>query len=342
MPKNKQTRILASGIMVVCALSLNAANSPIIGIVSSGQGMAGAQIDGARVSSNATLFDGSEVTSAGYSRVQLNSGTRLDLGTNSVVRVYASHASLEGGASEIQGPMGYAIDARTLRIQPSVAGSVARVRLDGAQKVLVTALSAPVNVWNSNGILVARVMPETPMSFLPQAAASNVFSSSGCVLNKSNSAVLVDQTGNQVFGLHSASVDLRKFVGKRVKVTGTVDASAKATGSQMVNVSAVESASGAGCVDVAAGIGATMTAAGLAASGMASAGAGAATAGAATAGAATAGAATAGAATVGATAGVAGLSASVIGGVVAAVGAAATVGGLAAAGTFSSKPSASN
>src|SRR5580698_6056145 len=194
--------VMISGMVVAFALSMSAANSPIIGMVSSDPGQAGVWIDGARVSSNATLFDGSEVTTNGYSRLQLNSGARLNLGANSVARVFANHASLEGGAGEIQNATGFTMDARSLKIQLAETNSIARVKLDGDQKVLVTAVQAPVNVWNSQGLLVARVMPEAPMSFLPQAAAGNAFSNSGCVINKSGTAVLVDQTGNQVFELH--------------------------------------------------------------------------------------------------------------------------------------------
>ena len=197
---SKNIAVKVSGMVVACVFALSAANTPI-GMVSSDPGQAGVLIDGARVSSNATLFDGSQVSSTGYSRVQLNSGTRVNLGANSVMRVYANYASLEGGTGELQGGSTYVIDARSLKIQPAEASAIARVRLDGDQKVLVTAVAAPVNVWNGSGVLVARVLPETPMSFLPQAAGSNAFSNSGCVVNKSNAAVLVDQTGNQVFEL---------------------------------------------------------------------------------------------------------------------------------------------
>ena len=316
MPKNIALKI--SGMVVACALSLSAANTPMIGMVSSDPGQAGVLIDGARVSSNATLFDGSQVTSTGYSRVQLNSGTRVNLGANSVMRVYANYASLEGGTGELQGGSAYSIDARSLKIQPAEAGSIARVRLDGDQKVLVTAVTAPVNVWNGSGVLVARVLPEAPMSFLPQAAAAGAFSNSGCVVNKSNAAVLVDQTGNQVFELRSAAsnVDPKKFVGKRASVTGTVNTSATPVSgaTQVVSVTAMSNSTGGDCAPVAARIGGTMTAAGIT--------------GGAAAGAAAGGVAAGGAA--------AGASVAVVGGVVAAAGAAAIVGGLAAAGTFSS------
>jgi len=267
--------VVISGLATAFALTLSAAPSPMIGMVSTGQ--AGISVDGARVSGNATLFDGSVVSSSGHSRLELSSGARVDLDNGSVVRVFANHVSLEGGSSEVQSPSHFAVDARTLRIEPSEAGSIARVRLDADQRVLVTALIAPVNVWNRDGLLVARVTPAEPLSFLPQAAGSSAFSNSGCVVNKSNAAVLVDQTGNQVFELRSSvkSVDLRKFVGKHASVTGTVTAGATPVqgASQVVSVSAIAPATGGDCSPVAARIGATTAAAGLAAGGAAGAGA---------------------------------------------------------------------
>jgi hypothetical protein len=261
MPKNIGLKM--TGLVVACALSLSAANMPMIGMVSSDPGQAGVRIDGERVSSNATLFEGSEVTSPGYSRLQLNSGTRVNLGANSVVRVYANHASLEGGTSEIQGGLGYAIDARSLRIEAAESGSIVRVRLDGDRRVLVSAMTAPANVWNSEGLLVARVLPQIPMSFLPQAAASNAFSDSGCVVNKLNVAVLVDQTGNQVFELRSAvsGADPSKFIGKRAVVTGTLNPSYTpvAGATQVVGVSSISLAKGGDCAAMAARIGGTVT-----------------------------------------------------------------------------------
>jgi hypothetical protein len=287
-------------------------------------GQSGVSIDGARVSGNATVFDGSVISSSNYARMQLNSGARVDLATGSQARVFSNHIALESGMSEVQSPSAFSIDARNFRIQPAEANSIARVRLEPDQKVLVTAVSAPVNVWNRYGTLVARVTPAAPMAFLPQAAASTAFSNSGCVVNKENAPVLVDQTGNQVVELRSTvkGVDLRKFIGKRASVTGNVISSATPVqgASQVVGVSTISRASDGDCSRVAARLGATMSAAGIAAGGAAGAAAGAA-------GAAVGAGAAAGAAT--------GVSAGVIGGV---VGAAALSGVIAGAVVASSSP----
>jgi hypothetical protein len=185
---------------------------------------------------------------------------------------------------------------------------------------LVTALNAPVNVLNGDGVLVARVTPSLPLSFLPQAAAAGAFDMTGCVVNKHGAAVLVGSTG--IYELRGAN--LKNAIGNSVHVKGTIDSSATPAGgaSQAIVVSSSEIATKGGCTSAlaAAGAGATLTAAGL--------GAAAAT-GTATATAAAVGGASAGAGTAAA----AGVSTVLVVGGVAAAGA-ATIGGLAAAGSF--------
>ncbi|HVW11096.1 MAG TPA: hypothetical protein VHC90_21070 [Bryobacteraceae bacterium] len=302
--------VTLTSVVAMSAFSMSAAPNGVIGMISAGPGQSGISIDGARVSGNATVFDGSVVSATNYSRMELNSGARVDIGNGSEVRVFSNHVALQRGVSEVQSASAFSIEARNFRITPADANSIARVKLDSDEKVLVTAVSAPVNVWNRYGLLVARVTPAAPMAFLPQAATSTAFNNSGCVVNKSNAPVLVDQTGNQIVELRSTTkgVDFRKFVGKRASVTGNVIPSATPVqgASQAISVSSISAASGGDCSAVAARVGATMSAAGIAAGGAA--------AGAAAGGAAAAGAA-AGAA--GAAAGAAaGVSAAAIGGIV--------------------------
>ncbi|HXJ44796.1 MAG TPA: hypothetical protein VNH18_36250 [Bryobacteraceae bacterium] len=319
---------VSSAVLLTSGLAL--ASSPVIGIASS-QG--GVTLDNSKVSGNASIFDGSTVQTDSYSRIHMNNGTRLDLGAGSKATVYSNRVSLERGVSEVQSTNGFEVNANSLKISGAEAGAIARVKIEGNKTVYVTALNKPVNVLNKDGLLVARVNPGLPLSFIPQAAGASVFENSGCVLQKSGAAILVDETGNQTFELRG--MDLRKVIGSHVKVSGSVDSSAaaKAGASQVVKVSKATLVKKGGCASVAAKVGATTTAAGLAAgAGAAGAGAGAAGAGAAGAGAAAAGA---GAAAAGAGAAAAGIStAVVVGGVAAAT--AAGVGAAAATGSFSS------
>ncbi|HVW83787.1 MAG TPA: hypothetical protein VHB50_03875, partial [Bryobacteraceae bacterium] len=187
----------------------------------------------------------------------------MDLAAGSKARVFADHAALESGMSEIQGGSHFEISARTLKIRPSNSESIARVKMNGDRGVLVTALNAPVEVLNKEGLLVARVTPGLPLSFLPQAAAAGAFDNTGCVLQKSGSAVFVDETGNQIFELRGA--DLRRAIGNMVHVTGTTDTAATPAGgaSQVINVANATVTRRGGCSALASKVGATTTAAGL-------------------------------------------------------------------------------
>jgi hypothetical protein len=295
---------LAAGTALLAATS-----TTVIGMASSQNNLT---LDNSRVSGNATLFDGSVVEAGGYSRLQLKNGTRIDLSAGSQAKIFANRASLDRGMSEIQSGSGFEIDANTLKIRTSDAKAIARVKLDN-NSVMVTALNAPVEVLNPAGLLIARVTPGLPLSFMPQAGGGSAFDSTGCVLQKSGAAIIVG-TGNQTYELRGA--DLRKTIGNSAHVTGTIDSSATAMGgaSQVVTVSHVTITSKGGCTAVATTVGASTAAAGLGA-------------------AASSGAAAGGAAT-GAAAGGVSHTALIVGGVAAAT--AASLGGAAAAGAFSS------
>ena len=256
------TRLAASASLLLFAAGAAFGDTPVIGMATAQNGL---RLDNAKVGGNATLFDGSTVQANSYSRIQLKNGSRLDLGTDSKARVFANRATLESGMSEIQSPSGFEIEAQTLRIRPSEASSIARVKLDSGNRVLVTALNAPVNVWNRDGLLIARVNPGLPLSFQAQAAASDAFNSTGCVLQKAGAAIVVDQTGNQVFELRGAN--LRKVVGNTAYVTGTIDSSATPAGgaSRVVKVTSATVTTKGGCDAQAAKLGAVTSASGLSA-----------------------------------------------------------------------------
>jgi hypothetical protein len=236
----------------------------------------GLVLDDSRVSGNATLFSGSTVKTTSYSRLQLKNGTRMDLGAGSKATIFENHASLESGMTEIKSGSGFELDANTVKVRLSQSAAVARVRMDGTNTVFVTALNATVDVLNRQGLLIARVTPGLPLSFMPQAGASSTsFDTTGCVLEKNGAAIVVDGKSNQVYELRGA--DLRKAVGNQTHVTGTTDATATpaAGASQVIKVMAAKVTKKGGCAAIAKTVGASAAAVGL---GVA-AGAGAAAAG---------------------------------------------------------------
>jgi hypothetical protein len=250
------------------------ASAPIIGLASAQSGIT---LDESKVSGTATLFEGSKIMADGYSRLHLNNGTRLDLAAGSHAQVFASHVSLESGQGEFEGASGYEIDAQTLKIQLSEKASIARVKIDARDtRVYVTAL----NVLNSQGLLVAKVTPGIPFSFLPQgAAAANSYDQTGCVLQKNGAAILTDDGGSQIAELRGS--DIRKAIGKRTHVLGSVDATATSSvgASQVVKVTkATLVAKTTGCAALAAQLGATTSPVGLGAAATTGAGSNAAAA----------------------------------------------------------------
>jgi hypothetical protein len=293
-----------------------ASTGSIIGMTSSQNGVT---LDNAKVAGSATVFEGSTVQTEGYSRIHLNNGTRLDFGAGTKAQVYADHASLTSGTTEMQSPGSFEIDTNVIKVRPVGADSIARVKVD-SDRIYVTALNAPVSVFSSHGLLIGKVSPGLPMSFMAQGAtAANSFDVTGCVLNKGGTPIIDDEKAKQVTQLTGA--DLRKAIGNQAHIVGSVDATATPSGgaSQVVKVTAVTVTKKGGCTSQASALGASTAAVGLAA------GAGA-------------GAAAAGGVAAGAAAGAAGVGLGVTAGVVAGVAGvtAATVGGLAASGTFSS------
>ncbi|MBI1790324.1 MAG: hypothetical protein HYR60_22560, partial [Acidobacteria bacterium] len=167
-------------LILVGTLTFGLAAGPAIGVAVANGSF---QVDSSRVYGNTTLFDGTTVqTDQASSRLQLNNGTRMELGADSRARVYDKRVTLERGLGELETPAGYQIEARTLRIATADSKSVARVKLEGEKQVLVAAVTGPVRVYNEIGLLVANMEPGVALMFTPQAAQPGAFQMSGCLL----------------------------------------------------------------------------------------------------------------------------------------------------------------
>jgi hypothetical protein len=180
-----------------------------------------------------------------------------------------------------------------------------RVTVDSQKQVKVVALAGNGEVRNQRGMLVAHVRSGTALQI--QAVGGNKAVLTGLLTQKDGKYILTDETSNVTVELRGSN--LKKLVGKKVQVNGSVvaDATPAAGASQVVTVASATALAAGAAAGTAAG------AAGGAAAGGAATGAGAAAAGA------------------GAAAGIA-TTTVVVGG--AAVAAGGTVAGLAAAGTF--------
>lgn len=178
------------------------------------------QVDSAPVSGNATIVDGATIqTGAARSEVRLNNGARMSLGAGTRGRVFQDRLLLEQGEGQIEAGVNYTVQARTLNILSDNAGSRGRIALAGENKVQVAALRGAMRVTNSEGILVARVLPGRAMEFEPQAAGAAAPSRlSGCLQKKDGRFLLTDETTNVTVELEGSRLPAE--TGNRIEIVG--------------------------------------------------------------------------------------------------------------------------
>ena len=235
-------------LILVGSLTVSQAAGPALGVAIAKGNF---HIDGSPVSDNATLFGGATIeTGQASSRLQLSSGARIELAPQSRAKVFGDHLRLEKGLGELAAK-DYQIEAQSLRIATDEPTAVARVRIESARSVLVTAVNGPVRVYNEIGLLVANVRPGMALAFEPQAASPTSSERSGCLLRSkedSSKYILVDQVANVTVEVRGAG--LAEQVGNQVKITGTAFRSAVpvAGAAQVIQAGAVEVVAQGGCV----------------------------------------------------------------------------------------------
>jgi len=263
---NAPMRSFLSLLISGCLLFLMAA-PPSIGVIRSSGDF---HLDGATVSGNATLFEGSTVqTAATQSKIQLTSGAAIVLAPNSRAQVYKDH-----------------FEAATLRISPTDTHTIAQVVSQDSNHVSISAVQGLVDVRNGAGVLVATVRPGLALAFSTQAGgAATATKLSGCLGMKNGHYVMTDVTTGVTVELQGPEV--AKNNGHQVEITGSMipGATPPAGASQVIQVVTVNSV-GARCsipggavvagaaglstgviVAIVAGVAAVATTVGLAAAG---------------------------------------------------------------------------
>lgn len=223
--------------------------SPAIGMARAAGNFA---VNRSMVSGQATLFDGALVETGNIaSRLELANGSRIELNPNSAIAVHASEAVLEKGSGQFVNAGGYAVEARTLRIQTGGPGALAQVRLTGAHNVQVAALEGSARVFSKTGVLVARLDPGLTNTFDPYAAPPDAFDMRGCLLYHPDGGQIglaVDDQIYQITGAHLAGI-----VGNRVHAVGSSGTTGAMPGvSAVVGVTSLEVTDVGGCVAAAA------------------------------------------------------------------------------------------
>lgn len=239
------------------ACLLAAADSPIGIATSSGDFL----LDHARVAGNATLRDGALIeTTAAPSALRLRNGPRIDLGEQARARVFTDRLVLEAGASDIRAGTGFAVEAASLRITSAASRTSARIIRQGEKIVQVGVSEGSMQVWDARGILVANVVPGTPLEFEPQVAGAAPPSSfGGCLLQKQGRWVLYDQTTRILIQLRGTGFE-REW-GNRIQVIGTTDTGAQSeVAAQVVDVTSFTRLAQGGCEGVAKIVGAELPA----------------------------------------------------------------------------------
>jgi hypothetical protein len=151
-----------------CLVSVAASPSSIGFVVTNGQ----AQIDGAVVHGNSTLFQGSVVQAgSATSDLMFPGGSNLLLQPDSTVKVYREYAVLQKGAVVQRGTHGLVADG--LKISSVSTQGAIVVGMKDKSHLEVAAQGGPAEVRTSTGALVARLEAGKALSFAIQVPQQN-------------------------------------------------------------------------------------------------------------------------------------------------------------------------
>ena len=233
-----------------CLVCLAASPSSIGIVVTSGL----AQVDGAVVRGNSTLFQGSVVQSGtATSDLMLPGGSNLLLQADSAVKVYREYAVLEHGAAVQRGSNTLVADG--LKVSSLSPQGAVFVAIQDGSRLSVAAQGGAAEVRNPAGDLIARLEPGKALSFAIQATSPTPTTTAQSpappgtqltihgILNKDHPGryghfLLTDIPSKVVYELQGPGLD--DLVGASVEVTGSSFDTAPAEGaSQVLSVSDV-------------------------------------------------------------------------------------------------------
>ncbi len=217
---------------------------PVIGIATVHGSL---RVDNVPVQGNATLFDGARLeTASASSRIRLQAGGQMELGTASRGQVFSDRLILEKGLGRMEYVPHYRFEARNLRIEPDSIGSSAEVLLSEPGRVTVNALSGQVRVSTAEGLLLARLEPGGSLEFQPQAAGAVApFVLTGCLAGADGRILLTDETAKVSFELKGK--ELTQYIGQRVEIQAAAPGNGPAgSGPKVVQVVQIKRVAG-GC-----------------------------------------------------------------------------------------------
>jgi hypothetical protein len=246
------SRLLA--VLVLHCFTRAYAAPPVIGLAMASGSF---RVNQMEVQGSATLLEGTTVaTNEASSKLKLNGGSHITLGSDSQAKIFAARAILERGATEVYTSARYAVDARTLQVAPLTPKSIARVQLDGEKAVLVSAISGPVKVTTAGGVLLANILAGSSLRFEPQAADPDTYDVTGCLLRKAGRFIIVDATSGQVLELRGSTPE--RELGNRVRAIGAKMSyiTPMEGAAHVMQVKTLTQVAPGGCIATAASIGA--------------------------------------------------------------------------------------
>jgi hypothetical protein len=151
-----------------CLVSVAASPSSVGFVVSNGQ----AQVDGALVRGNSTLFQGSVVQAgSATSDLMFPGGSNLLLQPDSAVKVYREYAVLQRGGAIQRGA--HTLVADGLKVSSLSPQGAVFIDLQDRSHLKVAAQGGAAEVRNPAGVLVARLEPGKVLSFVVQVSPQN-------------------------------------------------------------------------------------------------------------------------------------------------------------------------
>jgi len=193
-------------LILVASLSLGMAAAPAVGIVTAWGSFT---IDASSISGNATLFEGNQIeTGKVSSRLQLNTGAKVQLAAESRGIVYRDRLVLERGSSRLETAGDYQVEALSLRIRSESHEATAVVSLLDSGTLAVGALHGPVSVTNAAGREVANVAPGNTVELRPAAAtAADQFALTGCVTRMQSAYLMRDEVAGVTTELRGPAIN---------------------------------------------------------------------------------------------------------------------------------------
>jgi hypothetical protein len=211
-----ESRSLLSWVLIGTLSAHLSASSSIVGVVSA-EGRF--QLNHREVADHATLLDDSVIESRETApRLDLKDGTRVRFGPHSRGKISGHDVQLDAGIGEVGAANGYRLLVRTLRILPVRPQSVVRAQIAGDHRVVVAAYTAPANVYNGAGLLIATLVPDETLSFDSQPEA---VTRTGCLLERNGSFIVATSEGTPKV-IEARGTDLKKEVGNEVTIHGDV------------------------------------------------------------------------------------------------------------------------